>query len=160
MAWLTDVLIAIIVLIARHPAIPFVLMIITPIAAAILLPTPKAGVTLSRRAKLSMVFVVLAVIANLMFGDDLATMLIYFGGTNGQATMISSRTLNESYNYHDVVAQDMLLHEADGGIIKVTSRSDDFNIFPVGYRSVAAQDGRFKVRYIKHIPSLFVFVAE
>jgi hypothetical protein len=51
------------------------------------------------------------------------------------------------------------LRTADGRSVRVSTRSYDFNI-AAGRRSVSVAGGILRVRYLRHIPGLFVFMAD
>jgi hypothetical protein len=116
------------VAIGRHPFVPLAAMVVARIAAAILLPLSSRKTPFSRGVRLSVLLFIVAVIANFVVGDAVANRLIEAGGEDGQAVVTSTRTLNETYNYHDVTEYILSLRTADGRSVRVSTRSDEFNI--------------------------------
>lgn len=103
---------------------------------------------------------IIAGIANLIFGTELMTILIYRFGAAGRATVTGSFATSTQYNNHNVRGHNVLIRTAGGGVIETSFRDDDFNVYPP-HNSVTypGQGDEFSVRYLQNYPTDFVIVA-
>lgn len=158
MSWLTDLIIATIVLVARHPFFMLAILILTPLVAALILPVALRP-PLTRRVRLLMLLAILVVPANFTVGDAVANTLIYAGGVDGHAIQTWRHTLNETYNNHNVVSWGLTIQTMDGRTIETSTKSDDFNIYR-GKQAIASDTGQFQIRYLRHFPTILIFMAD
>ena len=105
-------------------------------------------------------FVVLAV-ANLIFGTELNTLLIYQFGAAGRATITGSYATSTQYNNHNVRGYNVLIRTFDGKVVETSFEDDDFNIYPPHNRVTYPGEGdEFSVRYVQTWPQDFIIIAD
>jgi hypothetical protein len=159
MRWIIDTAVAMGVLMARNGEVLLVIMIVAPIAAALLMRMPTNPKPFPRAVRYAVPVLVVAIILNLIYGERLANALINAAGATGEAEVTAAWTANETYNYRDVIAYAMRIRTADGRSVLAGMKSDTFNIYPSGRGLRAAEGDRFRVRYLPTYPTLFIILA-
>jgi hypothetical protein len=156
MRWIIDTAAAMGVLVARHGSVLIVVMIVAPIAAALLMRTPNKSKPFPRAVRLFIPALIVAAILNLIYGERLANALINVAGVAGEAQVTSAWTTNETNNYRDVIGYAVLIRKADGHSVLAGMKSDTFNIYPSGRGVRTGEGARFRVRYLRTYPALFI----
>ncbi len=127
---------------------------------AIVLPLLLRGLGLFRFVWPIPLFILLGV-ANLLFGTELNSLLIYRFGAAGRATITGSYATSTQYNNHNVRGHNVLIRTADGQVVETSFEDDDFNIYPPHNRvTYPGQGDEFSVRYVQTWPKDFIIVAD
>ena len=158
--WIIDTIVAIGVLVARNGWVLLVMMVVAPIAVALLMRKPANPKPFSRAVRLSIPPLIVAVILNLIYGERLANALINVAGAVGNAEVTASWTINETYNYRDVIGDAVLIRTTDGRLVRAEMKSDTFNIYPSGRGLRTHEGARFRVRYLRTYPTLFIILED
>lgn len=145
----------------RHGFLLLFAGILVPVAVGVLLTrtTHDAG---PRRSRIAWGLpVVGALVANLVFGDALASRLLHRFGTSAAATVTGNYATSVQYNSHDVVGHHVLLRGADGRAVATSFEDDDFNVYPPHNATDYPGIGDvFTVRYLQRFPDDFTIVAD
>ena len=160
MRWIIDTAVAFGVLVARHGSVLLAIMVVAPILAALLMRKPIDPKPFPRGVRLLIPALIVAAVLNLIYGERLANALINVAGAPGEAQVTAASTTNETYNYRDVISYAVLIRSADGRSVLAGTKSDSFNIYPSGRGLRTDRGARFRVRYLRTYPTLFIVLED
>lgn len=99
-------------------------------------------------------------VVNLIFGTQIATILIYHFGVSGSAVVTGEYGTSTQYNSHNVMGYRVMIRTAEGKLINTSFEDDDFTVYPVhNATSYPGPGDAFTARYLSHHPSYFIIVA-
>ena len=148
-------------LVLRHGFAMLFVGIFGPVAIGVLL-TRTTGRPTPGPARIAWGMpVIAALVANLVFGDALATRLLHRFGTAAAATVTGSYGTSVQYNNHDVVGHHIILRGFDGRAVVTSFEDDDFNVYPPHNATTYPGAGDvFTVRYLRRFPGDFTILTE